>query len=51
MIYIVKLIGWKINESNNNIKSNNIDNIPEIGKLIIKEGIKNNELFIQLSAG
>ena len=32
-------------------KSNNIDNIPEIGKLIIKEGMKNKELFIQLNAG
>lgn len=32
-------------------KSNNIDNIPEIGKLIIKEGMKNNESFIQLSVG
>ena len=31
-------------------KSNNIDNIPEIGKLIIKEGMKNKELFIQLNA-
>ena len=32
-------------------KSNNIDNIPEIGKLIIKEGMKNNGLFVQLNAG
>lgn len=32
-------------------KSNNIDNIPEIGKLIIKEGMKNNDSFIQLSVG
>jgi hypothetical protein len=32
-------------------KSNNIDNIPEIGKLIIKEGMKNNGLCVQLNAG
>ena len=33
-------------------KSNNIDNIPEIGKFIIKEGTKGKELkFIQLNAG
>ena len=32
-------------------KSNNIDNIPEIGKLIIKEGMKNNGLYVQLNAG
>lgn len=32
-------------------KSNNIDNIPEIGKLIIKEGMKKNGLYIQLNAG
>lgn len=32
-------------------KSNNIDNIPEIGKLIIKEGMKNSGLYIQLNAG
>ena len=32
-------------------KSNNIDNIPEIGKLIIKEGTKDNEPIIQLNVG
>ena len=32
-------------------KSNNIDNIPKIGKLIIKEGMKNNGLHVQLNAG
>lgn len=32
-------------------KSNNIDNIPEIGKLIIKEGMKNKGLYVQLNAG
>ena len=32
-------------------KSNNIDNIPEIGKLIIKEGMKNNGSCVQLNAG
>lgn len=33
-------------------KSNNIDNIPEIGKFIIKDGTKGKELkFVQLNAG
>lgn len=33
-------------------KSNNLDNIPEIGKFIIKEGTKNNQLsFMKLNVG
>ncbi len=32
-------------------KSNNIDNIPQIGKLIIKDGIKNNGLCVELNVG
>jgi hypothetical protein len=32
-------------------KSNNTDNIPEIGKLLIKDGIRNNELEFKLHVG
>ena len=32
-------------------KSTNIDNIPKIGKLIIKEGMENNGLHLQLNVG
>ena len=32
-------------------KSNNTDNIPEIGKMLINDGIKNNELEFKLHVG
>ena len=34
---------WKI--------TNNTDNIPEIGKMLINDGIKNNELEFKLHVG
>lgn len=32
-------------------KSNNTDNIPEFGKILIKDGIKNNEIEFKLNVG
>ena len=32
-------------------KSNNTDNIPEFGKILIKDGIKNNEIDFKLNVG
>lgn len=32
-------------------KSNNIENIPEFGKILIKDGIKNNEIDFKLNVG
>lgn len=32
-------------------KSNNTDNIPEFGKILIKDGIKNNEVEFKLHVG
>ena len=32
-------------------KSNNIDNIPQIGKLIIKDGMKSNGFYNELNVG
>ena len=32
-------------------KSNNTENIPEFGKILIKDGIKNNEIDFKLNVG
>ena len=32
-------------------KSNNAENIPEFGKILIKDGIKNNEIDFKLNVG
>ena len=32
-------------------KSNNTENIPEFGKILIKDGIKNNEIEFKLNVG
>ena len=32
-------------------KSNNTENIPEFGKILIKDGIKNNEIDFKLTVG
>lgn len=53
-IRLIKLLLDKLSTQAEQVagKSNNIDNIPEIGKIIIKDGTKGKELkFIQLNAG